>query len=50
MTIEKVERLVTNLYYKTEYATHIRNLKQAVIHGFVLRRVHRVINSIKKID
>ena len=51
MTVEKVERLVTNLHNKTEYATtHIRNLKQALNNGLVLRRVHRVINSIKKID
>ena len=27
MKIEKVEKLVGNLYYKTEYVIHIRNLK-----------------------
>ena len=30
MKIEKVEKLVTNLHDKTEYAIHIRNLKQAL--------------------
>ena len=37
MKIEKkIENLVTNLYDKTEYAIHIRNLKQALNQGFVL--------------
>ena len=43
MKSEKVERLVVNLYDKTEYVIHIRNLKQALNHGLVLRKVHRVI-------
>ena len=43
MKIEKVEKLVTNLLDKTEYVTHIRNLKQAFSDGVVLKRVHRVI-------
>ena len=30
MKIEKVEMLVANLYEKTEYVIHIRNLKQAL--------------------
>ena len=42
--IEKVEKLVANLHDKTEYITHIRNLKQALIHGLVLEKVHKVIN------
>ena len=43
MKIEKVEKLVANLYDKTEYIVHIRNLKQALNHGLVLKKVHRVI-------
>ena len=43
MKIEKVEKLVTNLHDKTEYVIHIRNLKQALNHGLVLKKVHRVI-------
>ena len=35
MKIEKVENLVANLHNKTEYV-HIRNLKQALNHRFVL--------------
>ena len=47
MKIEKVEKLVTNLHDKTEYVIHIRNLKQALNHGLVLKKVHRVINITK---
>ena len=36
MTIEKVEKLITNLRDKAEYAIHTRNLKQALNHGLVL--------------
>ena len=40
INIEKVEKLVANLHNKTEYVTHIRNLKQALNHGLVLKQVH----------
>ena len=43
MKIEKVEKLVANLNDKTEYVIHIRNLKQALNHGLVLKKVHKVI-------
>ena len=43
MKNEKVEKLVTNLQDKTEYIFHIRNLKQALSHGLILKTVHRVI-------
>ena len=42
MNTEKVESLVANLHDKTKYVTHIRNLKQALNHELVLRKVHRV--------
>ena len=38
MKIEKVEKLVANLHNKTEYVIHIRNLKQALNHGSVLKK------------
>ena len=41
--IEKVEKFVANLHDKTEYNIHIRNLKQALNHGLVLKKFHRVI-------
>ena len=48
MKIEKVEKLVTNLHDKTEYVIHIRNLKQALNHGLILKKVHRVIKFTQK--
>ena len=48
MKIEKVEKLVTNLHDKTEYVIHIRNLKQALNHRLILKKVHRVIKFNKK--
>ena len=46
--IEKVEKLVANLHDKTEYVIHIRNLKQALNHGLILKKVHRVIKFNQK--
>ena len=43
MKIEKVEKLVANLHDKTEHNIHITNLKQALNHGLVLKKVHRGI-------
>ena len=43
MKIEKAENLVANLRNKTQYVIHIRNLKEALNHGLVLKKVHRVI-------
>ena len=48
MKLEKVEQLVANLHDKTEYVMHIRNLKQALNHGLILRNVHSVIKSNQK--
>ena len=47
MKIEKVEKLVANLHNKTEYSIHIRNLKQALNHGLVLKKVLKWLNLIK---
>ena len=35
---EKVKNLVANSHDKTEYVKHIRNLKQALNHGIVLKK------------
>ena len=43
MNIEKVEKLVTNLYDEKEYVIHIGNLKQALNHGLVMKKVHPLI-------
>ena len=38
MKIEKVEKLVANLNDQTEHVIQIRNLKQALNHGLVLKK------------
>ena len=43
MKIDKCKKLVCNLYDKKNYAVHIRSLKQALNHGFIFKKVHRVI-------
>ena len=43
MKIKQVEKVVTNLYDKTEYMIYIRNLKQILYLGLVLEKSHRVI-------
>ena len=43
MKIVIVEKIVANLHDKTECIIHIRNLKQALNHGLVFKKVHRVI-------
>ena len=44
----KVEKLVTNLHDKNEFDVHIRDLKLALNHGLILKKVHRVIKFNQK--
>ena len=46
--LQKVGKLVTNLHDKIEYVIHIINLKQALNHGLILKKVHRVIKYNQK--
>ena len=48
MELGKVEKDVTNLHDKNEYVVHIINLKQALNHGLILKKVHRVIKFNQK--
>ena len=48
MKIENVKELVANLHDKTEYVIHIRNLKQSLNNGLVLKKVHKVIKFNQK--
>ena len=48
MKLEKFEKLHTNLHDKSEDAIHIRNLKQALNHGLILKKVHTVIKFNQK--
>ena len=48
MKFEKVKKLVANLHDKNEYVIQIRSLKQALNHGLILEKVHRVIKFNQK--
>ena len=48
MKIGKYKKLVCNLYDKKNYVVHIRSLKQALNHGLILKKVHRVIQFYQK--
>ena len=41
--VEKVEKLICSIEDKEKYFIHIKALKQALNHGLILKRVHRVI-------
>ena len=43
MKIDKCNKIVCNLYDKKDYVVHITSLKQALNHGLILKKVHRVI-------
>ena len=46
--LKKIKKLTANLYDKNEYVIHIKNLKQALNHGLILKKVHRVIKFNEK--
>ena len=48
MKINICSKLVCNLYDKNNYVVHIRSLKQALDHGLILKKVHRVIQFNQK--
>ena len=51
MKIEKVEKLVANLYDKTEYVIHKINSKQALNQRLVLKKfIERLLNLIEMLD
>ena len=43
MKDNKCSKLVCTVYDKENYVVHIRALKQALDHGLILKKVHRVI-------
>ena len=44
--IRKSEKPVANFHDKKEYVIYMRNLKQPLNHGLVLKKVHRIILSL----
>ena len=43
MKTDKCNKLVCNLYDKKNYVVHIKSLEQALSHGLILKKIHRVI-------
>ena len=43
MIINNCNKLAYNLYDKENYVVHIRTLKQALMHGLKLKKVHKVL-------
>ena len=43
MKIKKCNELVCNLHDKNNYVVYIRSLKQALNHGLIFKKVHRLI-------
>ena len=48
MKINKCSKLICNLYDKENYVVHIRALKQALMHGSKLKKVHKVLQFNQK--
>ena len=46
--VNKVEKLICSIENKEKYVIHIRALKQALPHGLILEKVHRVIQFKQK--
>ena len=46
--IKQCNQLVCNVHDKKNYAVHIRALKQALNHGLILKKVHRIIQFNQK--
>ena len=47
MKIQNVEKVVASLHDKNEYVVHIKNLKQALSYGLVLKKFIKSIRLIK---
>ena len=47
--IDKCNKLVCKLYDKKSYVVQIRSLKQALNHGLILKKIHRVIQFNQKV-
>ena len=43
MKVNKCNKLVCNLYDKSNYVVHIRSLRHTLNHGLILKKVRRVI-------
>ena len=48
MKIKKCNKIVCNLYYKSNYVAQIRALKQALNHRLIFKKVHKIIQFNQK--
>ena len=48
MKLEKVRKFAANLHDESEYVIHIRDLKQVLYYGLLLKKVCRVIKFNQK--
>ena len=48
MKINTCDKLICNLYNKSKYVAQVKLLKQALNHGLILKKVHRVIQFNQK--
>ena len=48
MKVNKCNKLICNLYNKKHYVVHIKTLKQTLMHGLKLKKVHKVLQFNKK--
>ena len=48
MKSNKCNKLVCNLLDKNNYVVHMRILKQALYHGLMLKKIHRIIQFNQK--
>ena len=46
--IKKIKKIVANLHDKANHLIHMRNFKQALNHGLVLKKVRRIIKFNQK--
>ena len=46
--IDKCKKLVSNIHNKENYVIHIRDLKQALKHGLIPKKVHKAIQFNQK--
>ena len=50
MKIEKAEKLIAKLHYKTECVIHTINLKEALSYGLILKKFIKLLNLIKMLN
>ena len=50
MKVGKIKKFTANMHNKKGYVIHTKTLKQALNYQLILKKVHNVLISIKKLD